>query len=279
MLLHVERERLARAALVRDDFRHGALEIVDDLLLAEAERELVRDLEEVAYDLLVVAVERAQRETELLRDIDDVVDVARIDEPWQMEYDRCAQARAEVRRTRCEIAHLLVEREVELSFDGVIDSGSERIGLLEIEPRAHALDAQMILLVDEQAHARVIGEEGHAVLRVLHKILRDETLVDEHLPLQLRELVHRVAAKMPVRRVRHGRNRAVCELQHRRELLEIRPIRERDLAKIPREPDAAREYDIALRCLAREPWQAVRVENILRDRIILRHLPHPLPPA
>ena len=25
--------------------------------------------------------------------------------------------------------------------------------------------------------------------------------------------------------------------------------------------------------------QAVRVENILRDRIILRHLPRPLPPA
>lgn len=130
MLLHVERERLARATLVRDDLRHGALEVVDDLLLAEAERELVRDLEEVAYDLLVVAVERAQRETELLRDIDDVVDVARIDEPRQVEYDRCAQARAEVCRTRCEIAHLLVEREVELSFDGVIDSGSEGIGLL-----------------------------------------------------------------------------------------------------------------------------------------------------
>ena len=98
MFLHIKRERFACAAFVRDDFRHSALEVVDDFLLAETERELVRHVEQVADDLFVIAVETADGKAELLRDVDDVRDVPREDEARQVQHDARAQTRAEVLR-------------------------------------------------------------------------------------------------------------------------------------------------------------------------------------
>ena len=256
-ILHVDGERLARLPLVRDDLLHGRLQVAEQFLLAESQRELVGDLVETADTLLVIAEIRPHREAELRRDVHDAADVARRHEPWQMQDHACAQARAEVRRAGGQIAHLFIEGDIELRLEPVVDLRGHGKGLLEVEPRRHALDAQVILLVDHEAHALVLADKGHAMLRLAQEIAADEVLLDEHFFLQRCQTLHIDAVKTTAQPLLQARQHLLDLRLHFAELADIRAVREGNLAEVTRETDAAREHDITVRAFRAEPRQRI----------------------
>lgn len=203
-------------------------------------------LEQVADALGLVAVDTADGEAELRRDIHDTLDIAREDEARQMQQHRGAQARAEVRRARGQVAHLLVKGDVDLRLDHVVDMRSARKRRVEVEPRRHALDAQVVLLVDHDARRAVRGDEDDAVLRILDEVAADKLLLDEDIALQRRDALEVEEVKVLPEVGRDARQELLGLEAHLGELVEVRAVRERDLTEIACEADAARKHDIAL---------------------------------
>ena len=202
------------------------------------------------------------------------LDVAREDEARQVQQHRGAQARAEIRRTRGQVAHLLVKGDVDLRLDHVVDVRGARKRRVEVEPRRHALDAQVVLFVDHDARRAVRRDEGDAVLRILDEVAADELLLDEDIALQRRDALE-VEEVKGLPEIRRDARQELLGLQaNRGELVEVRAVRERDFLEIAREADAAREHDVAVLARSSEPREAAAAQEFI-DGHRSRPLPSP----
>ena len=83
--------------------------------------------------------------------------------------------------------------------------------------------------------------------------LADELLLDEDIALQRRDALEVEEVKVLPEVGRDARQELLGLEAHFGELVEVRTVRERDLAEIAREADAAREHDIALLARSGEP--------------------------
>ena len=99
LFLAVKSQRLAGTALMRHDFRDGALEIFDNLLFRKAQRQLIGYLEQAADRFLGVAIDCTYRQSELRRNIYQAADIARKYQSRQMQKNGGTKPRAEICRT------------------------------------------------------------------------------------------------------------------------------------------------------------------------------------
>ena len=78
--------------------------------LAFAQRHLVGNLENIAQRLGALAVKPAHGQAELVHRLDDRIDLLRQHQSRQVQHRAHADARAEIRRARGQIAEFLAER-------------------------------------------------------------------------------------------------------------------------------------------------------------------------
>ena len=109
----VAQHPLARLLLGLDDLPRHPLQDLDRVPLAAAERGLVRDLEEVAHDLAVLAVEAPHVEAHLHDALEHPLDLLEQHQGRQVDEHRGPQPGAGVRRAGRQVADLLREGEVE----------------------------------------------------------------------------------------------------------------------------------------------------------------------
>ena len=125
---------LAGVELLVDDRREDAVQVLDDALLALAERGLVGDLEDAAAGVGALAEQAAHGHAELVDGADDLFHLAGDDERRQVHHGRGADAGAEVGRARGQVAELRRERVVHVLLEVGIELVDRRPDLLELEP-------------------------------------------------------------------------------------------------------------------------------------------------
>ena len=86
-------ERPADAAFVSNDVRDDVLDILDDLLLSLAQRDLVRNLVKVAHCLAAFAVQPPDGQVDFVKRLEDFLDFLGEDECGQVEHDAHTHSR------------------------------------------------------------------------------------------------------------------------------------------------------------------------------------------
>ena len=130
----------AGLALVVDDHRHDVADLLDQVLLAAAERDLVADLVEIAHRLRAFAVQAADGQADLLQAAEDLVDLPGDDQGGQVQHHAHAHAGADVGRAGGQVAEPLVEGVGHLLLDQVVDAVDLLPGALQVQPALHHLD-------------------------------------------------------------------------------------------------------------------------------------------
>src|SRR5262245_25731162 len=180
-------QRSAGVVLVVDDLgNHQVLEVADDVFFALAERRLVGNLVEVAGRFGAFAVEPAYGEAHILGGAEDLFDLARQLQGRQVKHDAHADARAYICRTRRQVPKTRVKREIELSFQAVVDAVDLIPGLFKLKPAAQHLDAQVVFLVDHdrKCFAFTNGNAARALRGGV--LLADQVPLDQELAVHLR---------------------------------------------------------------------------------------------
>ena len=93
-------------------------------------------------------LKRVHGKSKLRRCIDNVFDIACVDQSRQMKNGRGTQPRPEVGRICRQIPHRLIKREIQPRLGVVVHTRCHLKGLREGEPRCHGLYMQMIVLID-----------------------------------------------------------------------------------------------------------------------------------
>ncbi len=244
--------------------------MVDQVLLALAERRLVRDLKEVADDFRALAVEAAEGQTDLRDPLKNLVDLLGQDQPRQVNQDRGPEPRPTIRGAGREVAELVVERVGQRAAHPLVQRVDHAPRLLRVEPARERLQAEVVLLVDHQPQ-RVPGgggQRGRGRRRLLvatDQLPADQVALQEDLPdalAQLGDLQDDGVAEhlAPLDRLAHP-------LQDRRAIRVLRPDREREALEVAGDPNARAQHDVAVRALGAEPLEpeiraGVQVEGI-----------------
>ena len=131
----------------------------------------------------------------------DVLDVARVDQPRQMNDDRGAQSRAEIRRLCRQIAHALIKGKIQLRLNKVVHLRRRAKCLRNGQTGRHHLYLEMIVLIDENTDPQIGTDVGCALRLPRSELLTDEPLFDQHRPLHIRQRIDSNALKrLPERR-------------------------------------------------------------------------------
>ena len=219
------------------DLSDRRLQILNHLRLGVTKGKLIGYLVEVCS--LANPLERVHTQTKLRRCVDDVLDVARIDQPRQMEDDGGAQPRSKIRRICRQIPHGFVKGKIQPCFNVVIYVRRRFKRFSERKSRRHGLDVQMVILIDEDADACVCTDVCHPIRQRLGKFLADEPLLDQNLAFECAQLINRDPIKrLPELRINICENSVQC-LLNLCQLTEIGAPRKRKPHEIACQPHAA----------------------------------------
>ena len=176
--------------LVVDDDRHDVADLLDQVLFAAAEGDLVADLVEIAHRLRAFAVQAADRQADLLQAAEDLLDLPGDDQGRQVQHHAHPHARADVGRAGGQVAELLVEGVGDVLLDEVVDAVDLLPDALQVQAALHDLHAEVVFLVDHQAEL-LAAVDGHgAGALALGVLAADEVPLDEQLPIDAFQLVH-----------------------------------------------------------------------------------------
>src|SRR5580692_10644952 len=101
-----------------------------------------------------------------------------------MEHYAHADARADVRGARGEVAQLVAERVGDVFFDGVVEFVDGRPAFVEGQAAAEDLDAEVVLLVNHQADVLFISDADPTGAVRLGMFAADQLPLDEKLPVE-----------------------------------------------------------------------------------------------
>ena len=182
-------QEIAGPPLVVDQHRHDVADLLDQVGLALAQRDLVADLVEIAHGLRALAVQAADGQADFLQAAEDLVDLPRDHQGRQVQHHAHAHAGAHVRGAGGQIAQLGMEGERHLVGDQRVDAVDLLPGVLQIEPAVHHLDPQVVFLVDHQADL-LAAVDGHAAGPfALGVLAADQLPLDQELAVDALELV------------------------------------------------------------------------------------------
>ena len=246
----------AGVALVLQNHRDHFADLDEQARLRLAERHLIADLVEVAAGPAAFSVQPADDEVDLLQGLENFLDLLGDTEGREVEHHAGAHAGADVRGASGEEAESVVEGVGQSGFEVVVDRVDLLPSFVERQPRAHDLDAKMILFVDHDAD-RLAGVEGHAArpFEGVGEFAADELPLDEEEPVERHE-AHDAEVFEPRRDVRlgHGLADALFDLG----LLVVVGARgEGDAGEVACQPDARGDDDIGLRAGAAQPLAEV----------------------
>ena len=161
-------QEIAGFAFVHQDLRHDVLtDQLDQIFFLAAQRHLVADLIKVAAVLRPLAVQPADGDVDLLHRFEDLLDLAGDDQSRQVQHHADPQPRADVGRTRRQVAVAGVVGVQQHRFEVVVDAVDAFPGAAKVQAALHHLDAQMVFLVDHHAVLFVRGDRhGAAALGV-----------------------------------------------------------------------------------------------------------------
>ena len=242
ILLGFPHQKLPRPAFVIDDHRHHVPHLLHQLLLGPAEGGLVGDLVEVAHCLRALAIQAAHRQRDLVQAAKHLVDLPGDHQARQMEHDAHPDASADVGRAGREVAKAGVEGVGDDSFDLVVHHLDLLPGPEQIEPAVHALDAQVVFLVDHQADLlHHIDRNAAGALR-LGMLAADELPLHQKLAVDLLQVPHVDVLKRPA----HGNcGDPVAEhLLHFQAILLRGAAHKRIVGHIAGQPHPAAHHDV-----------------------------------
>ena len=178
-------QHLAGLPLVLKDHGDDLADFAQHPVLGPAEGDLVRDLVQVAAGPAALAVQAADHEVDLLERLEHFFDLLGNAERRQVEHDAGAHPGADVGRAGGEVAELVVEGVGQAGFEGVVEPVDDLPGVVEGQPAAQDLQAQVVLLVDHDAD-RLAGVEGDAAGAVqdVGQFAADELALDQELAVE-----------------------------------------------------------------------------------------------
>ena len=113
-------QRLAHVALELDDLGDVIPDRTQDVLFGLAQRDLIRDLVEVAHCLAPFAVESTNGQADFLQAAKHLVDLPRDHQRRQVQHHAHPHAGAHIRRTGRQIAELIAVRVRYAGFDKIV---------------------------------------------------------------------------------------------------------------------------------------------------------------
>ena len=109
-----------------------------------------------------------------------------------MQHDRGTHARAGVGGTGGKIPQLGIKAEGAYRLQTSFHAESHVRRGFQIQARPNGLNAQVILLVDHDAHAAVLPDQRGAGFGPLHKVAADQVLFHQLEPLDIGQIAHEV---------------------------------------------------------------------------------------
>ncbi len=143
--------RLARPAFVFEDLRDDTPELLQDLRFAESQRVLVGNLVEVAHCLTAFAVQASYGKIDLLQAMEDFLNLARLNQRWQVQHHTGADSRTDIRRAGGQVTVLIMKCERQRLFKSVIKPVDAFPAILQVEAAGEDLQSQMVLFVNHHA--------------------------------------------------------------------------------------------------------------------------------
>ena len=185
-------KRLPRVFLVLDDLRQNFFQPLDDGRFVFAERHLVRDLKDISERFRAFTVKPAHREAELVDGLDDGIDLLAENKSGQMQHRADADACAEIRRARGQVAEVAVEGVIQFFFQFRIKIINRAPRLLQLQSRTQRLHPQMVFLVDHHGKSFFAVQNQAAAGAFRGVLAADEMALDKDLFVERAEIVHRL---------------------------------------------------------------------------------------
>ena len=170
---------------------HGGYRF-DDLLLGAAQGDLVAHLVEIAQSLAALAIDPAGGQAQLCHALIDIAHLLIAGQHGQMQHDGGTHARAGVGGTGGKIPQLGIKAEGAYRLQTSFHAESHVRRSFQIQARSNGLNAQVILLVDHDAHAPVLPDQRGAGFGPLHKVAADQVLFHQLEPLDIGQIAHEV---------------------------------------------------------------------------------------
>lgn len=255
-------EGVAYAAFVGDDVRDDFLDVTDDLFFAFAEGRLIGDLIEIPHCLASFTVQAANRQTDFVQGLEDLLDLLGDNESREVEHDADANPRTDIRGASRQVTELFVESEADPFFELVVDVGNFFPAAVEIETASQRLDADVVFFIDHQADVFGLIEADAARAFAFGEFAADELAFDEELTVdpfeggdvdegELRASLRSQAGDFP----REEIDDFLTDLM-------IGPGEKGELGHITGKSDAAGDDDVGFRPGAPEPFAARRCHRI-----------------
>jgi hypothetical protein len=208
-----------------------------------------------------LAVQPADRQVDLLQRPEHLVDLLGQAERRQVQHDAGPHPGADVRRARGQVPELGVERVRQPLLQRVVEPVDVAPRLVEGEPAAEHLQAEVVLLVDHDA-GRLGRVERHPAraLQPGRQLAADELPLDQELAVE-RGQRRNVGVLQPVPGVGLG-DRLLRPGDHLRLVGRGGPGGERQLGQVAGQPDARGHHHVRLRAGAAEPLAQVREQVV-----------------
>src|SRR5208337_583811 len=144
-------QELPGLPFIVDNHRHDVVDLLDQLVFATAQGDLVADLVEIAHRLRAFAEQPAHGQADLLQAAKDLFDLPRDDQGRQVQHHAHPHSRADVRGAGRQVAEPFVEGVSDFFFNGVVDGVDLFPDAVQVEAALHDLDPQVVFLVDHEA--------------------------------------------------------------------------------------------------------------------------------
>ena len=252
VLLRLTDEKVAGPPLVVDEHRHDIGHLLDELVLRPAERGLVGDLVEVPHRLRSLSIEPADGQRDLVEAAEHLVDLPGDDERREVEHHAHADPGADVRRAGGEVAPARVEGVGDDPLDLVIDNLDLLPRAVEVEAAVHALDAEVILLVDHQAHLFEPVDGDAPCALGIGMLAADQLPLDEEAPVDFLKVADVDVIELAPHR--HRRDPFAEDALGVGAVLLRRPAHERKLGEVARQTHPAAHHDVGIGPRSPEPF-------------------------